>query len=43
MVVVTRTDFVIFPAKKLDSSGRMYKINDIHQEIAHSKQNFANA
>ena len=41
MMVATRTDFVIFPAKKLDR-GRIHKIHEIRLEIAHSKQDFAN-
>ena len=41
MMVVTCTDLVIFPAKKLDR-GRMHKIHEIHLEIGHSKQNYAN-
>ena len=41
MMVIIRTDFVNFPAKKLDR-GRMHKIHEIHLEIANSKQDYAN-
>ena len=41
MMVIIRTDFVNFPAKKLDR-GRMHKSHEINLEIGHFKQDYAN-